>query len=184
MQMSLDGIVEGENGDGSWMNTTDPENWADLFEMLQTVDLVLAGRVMWPDYSKHWKEMLTSPTAPPDEVKYARIAEKTQHIVFSKTITDAGWNNAKIVSSDIVEEVKKLKQLPGKDIVTYGGARFASTLIDSGLVDEYRLCVVGAIVTKGKSIFNGLTKKSTLELIDAKKLKSGLLIVRYGNSST
>jgi dihydrofolate reductase len=183
MQMSLDGFIVGENGDTSWMSTNDPEDWTDLFEMLKTVDLFVLGRVMWPDYSTYWKQALTSSTASPNEVKYARIAEKTQHIIFSKTLKDPQWTNAKIVSGDVVEETKKLKQQPGKDIVTFGGAMFARTLIEAGLVDEYRLCVVSAIVTKGKSFFDGLTKKSTLELADVKKLKSGMIIVRYRNSS-
>src|SRR6186713_1158030 len=151
MQMSLDGFIAGENGDTSWMRTNDPEDWTDLFEMLKTVDLFVLGRVMWPDYSNYWKQALTSSTASPNEVKYARIAEKTPHLVFSKTIKDPEWTNANILSGDVVEEVKKLKQLPGKDIVSFGGAKFARTLIDAGLVDEYRLAVVGAIVTKGKS---------------------------------
>jgi dihydrofolate reductase len=183
MQMSLDGFIEGENGDSSWMKTNDPEDWTDLFEMLKTVDLILAGRVMWPDYSNYWKRALTSSTASPNEVAYARIAEKTPHIVFSKTMKDPEWTNAKIVSGDVVEEAKKLKQQAGKDIVTFGGAMFARTLIEAGLVDEYRLCVVSAIVAKGKSFFDGLTKKSTLELTDVKKLKSGMIVVRYRNIS-
>ena len=181
--MSLDGFIVGENGDSSWMNTNDPEDWTGHFEMLKTVDLILLGRVMWPDYSSYWKQALTSSTVSANEVKYARIAEKIPHIVFSKTLKDPEWTNAKIVSGDVVEEAKKLKQLPGKDIVTFGGAMFARTLIEAGLVDEYRLCVVSAIVTKGKSFFDGLTKKSTLELTDVKKLKSGMIIVRYRNIS-
>ena len=183
MQMSLDGFIVGENGDTSWMSTNDPEDWTDLFEMLKTVDLFVLGRVMWPEYSNYWKQALTSSTMSPNEVKYARIAEKIQHIVFSKTIKDREWTNAKIESKDVVEEVKKLKQLPGKDIVSFGGAMFARTLIDSGLVDEYRLAVVSAIVTKGKSFFDGLTKKSTLELTDVKKLKSGMIVARYRSTS-
>jgi dihydrofolate reductase len=183
MQLSLDGFIVGENGDSSWMNSDDPEDWTDLFEMLKTVDLIVLGRVMWPDYSNYWKQALTSSTASANEVKYARIAEKIQHIVFSKTLKDPEWTNAKIISGDIVEEAKKLKQLPGKDIVTFGGAMLARTLIEAGLVDEYRLCVVSAIVTKGKSFFDGLTKKSTLELIDVKRLQSGMIIVRYRSHS-
>ena len=183
MQMSLDGFIVGENGDSSWMNTDDPEDWTDLFEMLETVDLIVLGRVMWPDYSTYWKKALTSSTVSANEVKYARIAEKIQHIIFSKTIKHPEWTNAKIESGNVVEEVKKLKQLPGKDIVTFGGAMFARTLIDAGLVDEYRLYIVSAIVTKGKSFFDGLTKKSTLELTDVKKLKSGMIIVRYRDIS-
>jgi dihydrofolate reductase len=90
MQMSLDGFIEGENGDATWMNTNDPEDWPDLFEMLKTVDLFVLGRVMWPGYRDYWKQALTSSTASSNEVKYARMAEKTKHLVFSNTITGPG----------------------------------------------------------------------------------------------
>jgi dihydrofolate reductase len=186
MQMSLDGFIEGENGDATWMNTNDPEDWPELFEMLKTVDLFVLGRVMWPDYRDYWRQALTSSTASPNEVKYARIAENTKHLVFSNTIKDsgaAGWHNAEIINGDALEEVKKFKQLPGKDIMTFGGATFARTLIEAGLVDEYRLSIVGAVVTKGKSLFNGLTKKVSLTLTDVKRLKSGMIVLRYKSKS-
>src|ERR1700712_417296 len=138
MQVSLDGFIEGENGDVSWIKHDDDEQWESLFEMLDSVDLFLLGRVMYPDYRDYWINALTDPKASKNELEYARLADKTQHIVFSNTIKDSGWHNTEIVSGSAVEEVRKLKEQPGKSIEVVGGAMLATALIDAGLVDEYR----------------------------------------------
>jgi len=182
MQMSLDGFVEGANGDMSWMNKNDEEDWNHLFDMLKSVDLLLLGRGMWPDYRKYWQEALSNKGDFTEmEKKYARYAEKTEHIVFSKTLQDAGWGNTKIINGSIPEEVAKLKQKTGKDIQIVGGAQFASTLIDAGLVDEYRLGLHPAILHAGKSLFASLLKNQSLELVSSTQLKCGIVLLHYKN---
>jgi dihydrofolate reductase len=179
MQVSLDGFIEGENGDMSWIQHDDEELWKDLFVMLESVDPFLLGRVMFPEYRDYWKSALTNEKASSNEKAYASLAEKTPHIVFSQTLQDPGWENTRIIHGQIAEEVKKLKQQPGKSIQIVGGAKFASTLINAGLIDEYRITVNPVIVSKGKSFFNQLTIHSKLQLLHAKTLKSGIAILQY-----
>ncbi|MFA6086079.1 dihydrofolate reductase family protein [Mucilaginibacter sp.] len=178
MQVTLDGFIEGADGDMSWM-VDDKEQWDDLFEMLADVDLFLLGRGMFKDYRDYWKGALAGQKASESEVKYAKLAEKTQHIVFSKTLHDPQWDNTRIVDTDIVAEVNKLKQAPGKSMLTFGGAKLAATLVDAGLIDEYQLVVNPVILTKGKSFFQQLTNRRKLELINVKQLDSGVAILRY-----
>lgn len=179
MQVSLDGFTEGEHGDMSWLQTEDPEQWSDLFDMLESVDLFLLGRVMYPDYRDYWKSTLLNKNASANHRRYAQLAEKTAHIVFSQTLKETGWENTRILRGNVVEEVKKLKQLPGKDIQVVGGAKLAATMINAGLVDEYRLVLNPVIVSKGKSFFRQLTNCSKLQLQYVKPLKSGVVILRY-----
>lgn len=179
MQVSLDGFIEGSDGDMSWMAKDDEEQWTDLFEMLQSVDLFLLGRVMWPEYRNYWKKALTSSTASGNEVAYAKLAEKTRHIVFSQTLNDAQWENTTIIKEPVVEEVTKIKNSPGKDIQVVGGAKLAATIIEAGLVDEYRLIINPVIIGKGKSFFRDQHSKQSLQLISTKKLLSGVIIARY-----
>jgi dihydrofolate reductase len=180
MQVSLDGFVEGQNGDMSWMQPDDNEQWDDMFAMLlKNVDLLLLGRGMWADYRDYWKKALVDSNFSPNEVKFAKLAERTPHIVFSKTLKDAGWENTTINSGDVADEVKKIKEQSGKDIYIVGGAKFAATLIDSGLVDEYQLVINPVILTKGKSFFQQLTNRRQIELIDTKQLSTGVAILRY-----
>lgn len=179
MQVSLDGFIEGPNGDTSWMIKEDDEQWQDLFEMLESVDLFLLGRAMFPDYRKYWKEALTKPGFSANEIKYARLAEKSNHLVFSNTMKDPEWKNTKVVSGDVCEEIAKIKKQPGKDIQVVGGAKLAAKVIEAGLVDEYRLNIIPAIVGSGKSFFKDQNTKRSIELISTKKLKSGVVIARY-----
>ena len=85
MQVSLDGFVEGANKDMSWISYEEA-GWQELFELLKQTDTILLGRKMYPDYTAHWNAMLADPAAPANEIKYAQIAEKIPHIVFSTTL--------------------------------------------------------------------------------------------------
>jgi len=179
MQVTVDGFIDGPGGDMSWMKHDDPEHWADVFEMLQTVDLLLLGRVMWPDYRNYWKQALDSNSASANEKKYAQFAEKTKHLVFSNTLQDAGWQNTSIVNDPVVETIRRLKKENGKDIQVVGGAKLAATVIDAGLVDEYRLNIHPAIIGSGKSFFRDQHSKQILELLGIKTLSSGVIIASY-----
>ena len=179
MQISLDGFIEGPNGDMSWIQPDDPEGWDDLFEMLESVDLFLLGRVMFSDYRNYWKQALVNPRASANEIKYARLAEKTKHIVFSSSSINPEWGNTEMVNGNVAVAVEKLKKQQGKDIQIVGGAKLAATLINAGLVDEYRLNINPVLLGKGKLFFRDQYQKSFLEMINAKPLKSGVLIVRY-----
>ncbi len=179
MQVSLDGFIEGPNGDMTWLHKDDKEQWQDLFEMLESVDLFLPGRVMFPDYRNYWKQALTNPQASPNEVAYAQLAEKTKHIVFSHTMDDPGWENTQIINGDVAEELAKLKKQPGKDIQVVGGAKLAATVIEAGLVDEYRLVINPVIIGSGKSFFRDQHSKHLLELTGTKLFASGVMIAKY-----
>jgi dihydrofolate reductase len=179
LQISLDGFAESEDGYMTWMQKDDNDQWEDLFEMLKSVDLFLLGRVMWPDYRDYWKSAMTSKSVSANERAYALLAEKTPHIVFSRTVQDSGWHNKLINHGPVASEVKRLKLQPGKNIQIVGGPKLANTLIEAGLVDEYRLVVNPYILSKGKSLFHGMTIRSKLRLQEAKTLKSGAVILKY-----
>lgn len=151
-----------------------------FFDMIESVDLLILGRGMWNDYCNYWQAALTNTgNFTQNEKDYARYAEKTRHIVFSNTLKDSGWQNAIIMGGSIRDEVLKLKDQPGKDIQIVGGAKLASTLINSDLVDEYRLEVNPVILHTGKSLFTGLLKNQILKLKSANHLKSGVVILTY-----
>jgi dihydrofolate reductase len=179
MQVTLDGFTEGQNGDMSWVQKEDPEQWSDLFEMLETVDLFLLGRIMFPDYRNYWRSIQSNNNASANHRRYAQLAAKTAHVVFSQTLKEPGWENTRILQGNVVEEVKKLKNQPGKDIQVVGGAKLAATVMNAGLVDEYRLVQNPVVVCKGKSFFRQLTRGSKLQLQYVKSLRSGVVILRY-----
>jgi len=185
MSTSLDGYVEGKNGDMSWMKPDDDEQWDELFGLLSNVDLFLLGSGMWPDYRDYWKKALAKPADfSGTEVKYAKLAEKTQHIVFSATMQDAGWENTTIISDNAVDVVRKIKGQAGGDIQIVGGADFAATMLDSGLVDVCRVLINPTIIAGGKSFFHQLKNGHAMELIEARALKNQIVVLDYKQLDT
>jgi dihydrofolate reductase len=189
MHMSLDGYIQGPAGEMDWF-FPDEENWKEMFEFLKSIDTILLGAGMYPGYAEYWRRALSDPKAPPNEVKYSRLASKIEHIVFSNSLTkidpkapddyNGDWRkNTRIVKGDVKTEVMKLKQSnSGKDIVLYGGASMASSFIELGLVDQYQIWVNQTILGGGKSPFQKVTKHP-LQLTDSKTYKSGVVFLRY-----
>ena len=177
MQITLDGYVAGPNDAADWLIISD-DGWTDLNKDLDSADTYLLGRKMYPDYSKHWQSVLRNPDSDPNQLKFAKLADKSQHIVFTKGDFKPDWKNTR-VANDLPAEVTRLKKEDGKNILAWGGADFASNLIKLGLVDEYRFALNPTLLTKGKLLFDKLEQRKKLVLIDAKPLKSGLTILRY-----
>ncbi|HET7002678.1 MAG TPA: dihydrofolate reductase family protein [Puia sp.] len=177
MQITLDGYVSDLNDKADWLIISD-DGWADLFKDLNDADTYLLGRKMYPGYSEYWQSVLRNLNSDPNELKFAKLADKTQHIVFTKSDFKPDWKNTR-VAYDLPAEVSRLKKENGKNIIAWGGANFASSLIKLDLVDEYRFALNPTILASGKSLFNNLDQRKKLTLIDSKSLKSGLIIVRY-----
>jgi dihydrofolate reductase len=148
LQISVDGFIEGPNGELDWAMAEDEETWTDVFEMLGSVDTCILGRVMYPDYEQYWLAVLANPSdilplsgkiATKNEIAYARWADKVPHFVLSKTLDKVAWKTTRIVRD--MEEIQRLKQQPGKDMYAVGGATLVSSLMNLGLIDELRLMV-------------------------------------------
>lgn len=177
MQITLDGYVAGTNDEMDWISSSD-EIWAEMFKDLESVDTYLLGRKMFDGYRDFWTSALNNSSMPADLVKFAGIASKTQHIVFSHNDFDPKWDNTR-VAHDPKAEIARLKKQDGKDIMAWGGAGFASELINLGLIDEYRLTVNPVLLGKGKALFGNLKNRSSLKLIGSKQMAPGCIILRY-----
>lgn len=185
MDMSFDGIVVAEDDDAAEKTDAADHNvensdelWNHMFNDLQSVDTILAGGGMNPKYFDHWRAQLNNPTADPNELKYAKWAYQIPHIVFSKTQQKVDWPNS-YIAADPESEIAILKQQPGKDIITWGGATFANYLISKGLIDEYNIRVSPKILGRGKALFKNIQDRRNLSLIDVRQLRSGTVMLRY-----
>ncbi len=190
LQVSLDGFIEGPQGELDWAMADDEELWADLFEMLDSADACVLGRVMYPDYERYWLEVLAHPTGPlpstgqapsEHEVAYARWADRTPHFVLSRTLEAVEWKTTRILRD--LEEVRRLKQQPGRDIYAVGGATLVSSLLNAGLVDELHLVVNPLLLGGGKALFGGVEGRRALTLLHAKSLPSGKVRLIYRTES-
>jgi dihydrofolate reductase len=181
LNVSLDGFIEGPNGELDWVET-----WEDPFNILPQIDTCILGRVMYPGYEQYWQAILTDPKgtlpltgriASKGEIEYAQFAAKTPHIVLSKTLERVGWKNTRIVRD--VEEIRKLKQQSGKDMHAVGGAMLVSSLMHVGLIDELRLVVVPIVLGGGKPLFKDIKERRALTFLEATPLESGLVRLTY-----
>jgi dihydrofolate reductase len=97
LQTSVDGYIEGPNKELDWAMAEDEETWKDINETLNSVDTIILGRVMYPEYEQYWLALLTNPTGTKNENAYARRADKIPHIVIFKTFDKVAWKTTRIV---------------------------------------------------------------------------------------
>jgi dihydrofolate reductase len=186
LQVSVDGFIEGPNGEMDWLMTADEEVWREEFEMLDHIDTLILGRKMYPGYAQYWMSVLANPNDPLPEngsfaskyhIAYAAFADKTPHFVLSKTLDKVAWKNTQIIRQ--VDEIRDLKKKRGKDIYAVGGATLVSSLMNLGLIDELQLRVNPIILGGGKALFKDLKQRHSLKLVAAKSLRSGMVNLIY-----
>jgi dihydrofolate reductase len=184
-RVSLDGFVEGPNGEVDWVDA-----WDDTFDLMPQIDAMVLGGGMYPDYEQYWSAVhadpqsvvpITGRPAPAGEIEYARFAHATPHVVLSTTLDSVSWETTRIVRD--VEEIRAMKEQPGKDIYAVGGPKFVSSLMNRGLVDELRLDVHPIVLGGGKALFNGVKERYPLRLLEARPFGSGQVRLIYAGRS-
>jgi dihydrofolate reductase len=168
--VSLDGFFEGTNKELDWF-VVDHEFFEYAKDMLRSADTLLFGRVTYQHMANYW------PSAPADE-----IADKMNNlpkIVFSKTLQKVEWKNSRLVQDNIGEEISKLKQQPGKDMVLLGSAKLASELLQLGLIDEYRVILQPVLLGSGNPLFKEIKERIKLKLAGTKSFGSGVVVLYY-----
>jgi dihydrofolate reductase len=121
-----------------------------------------------------------NPDVSEEERAYARKLNAMRKVVFSKSLPSADWNNSTLVREIVPEEIEKLKQEDGKDMLIYGSASVVRELTNLGLIDEYQLLVHPVILGGGKPLFSDIHDKVPLRLAEAKQHQaSGVLLLRY-----
>jgi dihydrofolate reductase len=174
MVVTLDGFYEGPNGELDWPNV-DAEFNEFSISQLNDIDSLLFGRVTYEGMASYW------PT--PDALEFDPvIAERMNSIpkvVFSKSLTEATWQNSTLTSEDIGTVVPKLKEQPGKALAVFGSPALTVSLLEAGLVDELRVMVMPILLGGGKSLFTGLRERVHLKLGTTTVFSSGNVLVTY-----
>ena len=172
MVMTFDGYISGPNGELDWMMSPDKDRERNALALIDNVDTALIGRGVYDDMANYW------PTA---SGEFADKYNALPKLVFGDADETLSWSNAKtfVVKDNLAEEVTKLKQLPGKDMVLYGGVRLAQSFVNLGLVDEYQLTVYPVALGEGRPLFHDLKGKINLKLIAVEPYASGAMMVRY-----
>ncbi|MFN8440792.1 MAG: dihydrofolate reductase family protein [Caldilineaceae bacterium] len=177
MHMSLDGFAAGPNGELDWI-AYDQELEKHAETVVDTVGTALYGRVTY-HMMEYWRTVLSNPEASEHERNHANWIEAIPKVVVSTTLKSVDWNNTTIISDNLVDEITKLKQQPGKDIVIFGSPSLSQTLAQLGLVDAYQLSLSPVILGAGKPFFAHQEQKAQLQLLSTKTFASGALAMHY-----
>ena len=174
--ITLDALFEGTKPwDLDWHNYV----WGDELEkfsldQLKTAGMLLFGRNTYEGMAAYW------PTASGESGEVADLMNSLPKVVFSRTLQRADWNNTTLVRENAEQAVVDLKQQAGKDLFVFGSASLCSSLMRAGLIDEYRLGLNPLILGGGTPLFKPPETQLKLRLLEARPLKSGVVLLRYG----
>jgi dihydrofolate reductase len=205
MSMSLDGFVGGPDGQINWIfPTMDDAAGKWTIDQIWKAGVHIMGRRTFHDMASWWPYS-KEPFAPPmNEIPKVVFSKKgvlgpTTSAMTTKAVEDAlqareargesvataspavlaSWTGARVASGDLKEEIIRLKQEPGKDIIAHGGAGFARNLVATGLIDEYLLMVHPVALGRGMALFAGLAEPVDLKLVEVIAFSAGAVAHVY-----
>lgn len=170
LAVTLDGYIEGPNGEIDWCIMDDDMGFE---EFLSTIDTIFYGRVSYD----LWGNFQPDKNASEAELRLWNGVHSMRKFVFSKQYKEDP--HATFISSDILDNIKNIKNQIGKDIWLYGGARLIKTFIQLRLIDIFRISVHPIALGKGKPLFEDLDEPINLNLIKTNKFKSGVVQLIY-----
>jgi dihydrofolate reductase len=170
MSVSLDGFVARPDHEIDWLAGDDglPDHGAQRhranLELLSQVGLIVFGRRGYEDMFRGWSD---------SDNPMAQLMNSLPKLVFSQSLTAVEWNNAKLSRRPLEEEIPERKAEGGKDMVVFGGARIANSLIRARLVDEYRLTIHPVALGEGLPLMHGLPEPQRFELVSSTTYTDG-----------
>ena len=174
--VTLDGYFAGKNGDISWANkdSQDAEFHAFVKENASGGGLLLFGRITYELMASYWP----TPYAIENDPVVAEHMNNLPKVVFSRTLDKAAWNKTKLVKEDMAAEIRKMKKAP-KDMAILGSGSLVARLTEEGLIDEYQTMVNPVVLGKGRTMFEGVTKKLALKLTKTRTFGNGNVLLCY-----
>ncbi len=172
--VSLDGYIADEKGDMSWAHTQDPEWLAFTSENAKGQAEMLFGRITYEMMASWWP----TPQAKQSMPDVARAMNEAPKVVFSRTLGKATWQNTRLVKSDPVAEVRRMKGETGPGLLVMGSGTIVSQLTDAGLVDEYQIVLHGIALGRGKKMFD-IRERTPLALTKTRVFKNGSVVLWY-----
>ncbi len=179
IHMTLDGFAAGPNGEMDWIVYNDDVE-KEGHALHERTDAAIYGRVTYGMMQGYWPSVLANPAAhTPPEVAHARWYDDATKYVFSRTLDAALPRNTVLMKDNVVEEMQRIKQQPGKDIWLLGSPSIAQLLAHHNLIDEFRLNISPVVLGRGKPYFAHSDVMQSLNLTESKTLEGGVVALRY-----
>jgi dihydrofolate reductase len=178
--VSIDGVFQDPGGTGemergawSFKHNRGEEGDKIKFDELMDADAQLLGRVTYEGFAKAWPSM-------EDEAGFADRMNSMPKYVVSTTVKDPEWQNTTVISDNVGEEVRKLKEQYDGDILVAGSGQLVRTLLDEDLIDELRVMIHPVVVGQGKHLFGETDDLSSMKLKDSQAVgPDGVFVLTY-----
>src|SRR2546421_7929519 len=190
--LTADGYFAGADGNLNWVVPDDEQAKAAATGM-PAADTVLFGRRTYELFERFWRKALQDSATTPDPHRPGQHSREHRVIavwmneatklVFSRTLKEVTWNNARLLRELDVDEIAAMKQRPGKDMMIFGSGSIVSQLTQHGLIDEYQFVVCPVFLGSGRPLLSGMSKRLGLKLLEVKGYESGDVLLRYARAS-
>jgi len=181
VHVSLDGyIASDDEGMASlgWISLSD-----DMFEYveqrIQQTDTALYGRVTYQMMESYWPTAAEQPNASPHDHAHSRWYKNARKIVLSKSLLEKNHPNAKIISSNLSDEIGKIKHSVGSEILVFGSPSATHALMAENLIDEYWLFINPIVLGQGIPLFKNIKERTALTLVNSKIFARGVVCLHY-----
>ena len=178
MHVSLDGFVGGPNGEMDWIKL-DAEMFDDVGKLTDEADTAIYGRNTFAMMEAYWPTAGDQPGATKHDIEHSDWTNKSLKLVFSTTRNRSDWARTKFISNNIPEEIKKIKQQPGKNLLMIGSPGLVKTFIGYNLIDEYRIGIAPVILGNGRPLFRQGISYSKLSLVSAQQFSDKCAVLIF-----
>ena len=178
MHTSLDGFVAGINGELDWISVDD-EMFDFVATMTDKADTALYGRVTYEMMQSYWPTAGEEPNASKHDKEHSAWYNKVSKVVLSKTISEKGLVNTRVIGDQLAENINKIKKQDGKNILIFGSPSASISLLNAGLIDEFWLFVNPILLGHGIPLYKGLTGTTQLKLIESISFSCGVIALHY-----
>jgi dihydrofolate reductase len=191
--VTADGYFAGADGNLDWV-VPDEEQARAAAEGISGFDTVVFGRRTYELFEGFWRPAVVDefgtipdPHHPgrrsPEHGAIAIALNSMTKVVFSRSMKDATWKNSRLLRELDPREIETMKAQPGKDLIVFGSGSIVSQLTRHGLIDEYQFVICPVLLGSGQSLVRGVPRPRRLDLLEAKTLLSGDVILRYARST-
>lgn len=176
----MDGFMSDPKDEMDWVLADfDPELGKYEDDLYDGADTLFLGRVTYKIFEGFWPSAASNPETSKDDAKMAHKINNIMKIGFSKTLRGVEWENSKLLKEIDPEEISKMKEASGKNILVVGSSTIVQQLTNIGLIDEYHFVVHPVILGKGKPLFKDREARHKLKLFDTKTFTNGVVLLKY-----
>jgi len=179
MHTSLDGFVARPQGELDWVKLDDAM-FDFVAEITNQADTALYGRVTYQMMDAYWPTAGNKPNATKHDIEHSTWYNKVLKIILSRTLSETGLTNTKIISENISDKINEIKNQEGKNIIIFGSPGACHVLLNQGLIDEFWLFVNPILLSQGIPLFKDVPDIIKLKLIESITFMGGVNALHYG----